>query len=95
MPNARPRRRSGSPHRWKLEDAKARFSELVRCARSEGPQHVTCRGQEAVVVVSAEEFDRLAGSRKPEQSLLEFLQGTSLSELEPRREDDRGRNIPL
>jgi antitoxin Phd len=30
---------------WKLEDAKARFSELVRLARSEGPQRVTVRGR--------------------------------------------------
>jgi len=37
--------------RWKLEDAKARFSEVVRHAREDGPQRVTVRGQDAVVVM--------------------------------------------
>lgn len=45
---------------WRLEEAKARFSELVRRARATGPQHVTVRGQEAVVVLSAEDYARLA-----------------------------------
>jgi prevent-host-death family protein len=45
---------------WNLEDAKARFSELVRQARDRGPQRVTVRGQDAVVVVSAADYARLA-----------------------------------
>lgn len=45
---------------WKLEDAKARFSELVRQARERGPQRVTVRGQDAVVVLSADDYARLA-----------------------------------
>lgn len=49
------------PGRWLLQDAKARFSELVRRARSEGPQHVTIHGREGVVVISAEEFRHLKG----------------------------------
>jgi antitoxin Phd len=44
---------------WRLQDAKARFSEVVRLAREAGPQRVTVRGKEAVVVVASEEFDRL------------------------------------
>jgi prevent-host-death family protein len=44
------------PGAWKLQDAKARFSEVVRRAQSEGPQHVTVHGKDAVVVVSASEF---------------------------------------
>ena len=46
---------------WRLQDAKARFSELVRLAQSSGPQRVTVHGRDAVVVVSAEEFDRGKG----------------------------------
>ena len=46
---------------WLLQDAKARFSELVRRVRSEGPQHVTVHGRDEVVVVAAEEFRRLKG----------------------------------
>lgn len=45
---------------WKLEDAKSRFSELVRLARERGPQRVTVRGQDAVVILSAADYARLA-----------------------------------
>jgi antitoxin Phd len=45
---------------WKLEDAKARFSEVVRLACERGPQRVTVRGRDAVVVVSANDYARLA-----------------------------------
>jgi prevent-host-death family protein len=78
---------------WKLEDAKARFSEVVRRARADGPQRVTYRGADAVVVVSAAEFERLSGRGKPRQTLVEFLQGTALGELDLRRPVDRGRTI--
>jgi prevent-host-death family protein len=46
---------------WVLQDAKARFSELVRRVRSEGPQHVTVHGRDEVVVITADEFRRLKG----------------------------------
>ncbi len=49
--------------RWRLQDAKARFSEVVRLARQARPQRVTVRGRDAVVIVSSEEYDRL---RHPE-----------------------------
>lgn len=55
------RRRSLRTGQWLLQDAKARFSELVRRVRSEGPQHVTVHGRDEVVVISAEEFRRLKG----------------------------------
>jgi prevent-host-death family protein len=42
---------------WKLQDAKARFSELVRRARTGEPQHVTVHGKEAVVVVDPQRFE--------------------------------------
>ena len=51
------------PDYWPLQDAKARFSELVRKARNEGPQHVTLHGRDEVVVIAAEEFNRLSGDR--------------------------------
>src|SRR3979490_451539 len=43
--------------RWRLQDAKARFSEVVREAQRRGPQRVTLHGKDAVVVVGADEFD--------------------------------------
>jgi prevent-host-death family protein len=48
---------------WKLQDAKARFSELVRKVRSEGPQRVTVHGRDEVVVIDAEDFRRLQGEQ--------------------------------
>jgi prevent-host-death family protein len=45
---------------WKLEDAKARFSEVVRLAVSGVPQHVSVRGRDAVVILAAAEYARLA-----------------------------------
>ncbi len=55
---------------WQLQEAKARLSQLVRQACAEGPQTITLRGEEAVVVVSAAEYARMAG-RQP--TLLEAL----------------------
>jgi prevent-host-death family protein len=46
---------------WALQDAKVRFSELVRRVRNEGRQHVTVHGRDEVVVSLAEEFRRLKG----------------------------------
>src|SRR3954451_9683016 len=45
--------------RWRLQDAKARFSEVVREAQQRGPQRVTLHGKDAVVIIGAAEFDRL------------------------------------
>ena len=55
----RPSLNENLPSRWRLQDAKARFSELVRRTRNDGPQHVTVRGRDEV----AEEFHRLKGDR--------------------------------
>jgi len=57
----RRRLRGRTSRRWALQDAKARFSELIRRVRSEGPQHVTVHGRDEVVVISAEEFRNLKG----------------------------------
>jgi prevent-host-death family protein len=58
----KPTRQEATPNRpWLLKDAKARFSELMRRVRSDGPQHVTVHGRDEVVVVSIEEFRRLRG----------------------------------
>lgn len=80
---------------WKLEDAKARFSEVVRRARAQGPQRVTYRGQDAVVVVAVEEFVRLNPSRRPKTRLVDFLRRLSLHEIPLERDLDRGREVDL
>lgn len=86
---------AGRRGRWKLEDAKARFSELVRRARNEGPQRITCRGQDTAVLLSAEDYDRLTRAKRPRQPLVAFLQSTALSELDFTRAPDQGRDIAL
>lgn len=80
---------------WKLEDAKARFSEVVRLARSEGPQRVTVRGKDAVVVISVEELERLLPSQPDRPPLVTFLEGLHLDGLDLTREPDLGRDIAL
>ena len=50
-------------HEWQLQDAKNRFSELVRRAREEGPQTVTVHGKPAAVVLSADAYAALTTQR--------------------------------
>jgi len=82
--------------RWRLQDAKARFSELVRLAHSEGPQHVTMHGRDSVVIVDADEFRRLKGARTG-QLLIDALQASPHREIEvePRRSAMPVRTIKL
>jgi prevent-host-death family protein len=79
---------------WKLEDAKARFSELVRRAHTEGPQAVTVRGRRAVVVIDAAAFERLAAPVEA-VPLVQFLQSLDMSGLDLSRERDAGRDLEL
>lgn len=48
---------------WKTETAKARFSELLRAARTDGPQEITIRGRPAAVILSVEDYERLSPAR--------------------------------
>lgn len=64
-----------------MQDAKARFSELVRRVRSDGPQHVEVGDREAVVVISAEEFRRLTGIATG-QALIDVLQASPYRDID-------------
>jgi len=81
---------------WQLQSAKARFSELFRRAHSEGPQYVTRQGKEAVVVVPAEEFERLKGKKKT-VGLVQLLAESPFvgSGIDLEREPDFGRKVDL
>ena len=69
------------PHAtWPLGRAKARFSEVVRLARSGRAQHVTVHGRDAVVIVASDEFERLT-ARNVSPSLRELVAGSPLSRL--------------
>ncbi len=46
---------------WQLQQAKSRFSEVVDRSLKEGPQLVTRRGEEAVVILAASDYRRLTG----------------------------------
>src|SRR5438067_6575272 len=81
---------------WLLQDAKARFSELVRRVRTEGPQHVTVHGRDEVVVVAAEEFRRLKGDLTGE-ALVAAMQASPSPEIdiEPKRFRSPVRDVSL
>ncbi len=80
--------------KWQLQDARNRFSELVRKAREEGPQVITLHGRDAVVVVSANEFRKLS---RPRGSLVDFFRKSPLvgAKLDLVRSRDTGRRIDL
>ena len=71
---------------WIFQDAKARLSEVVRRARSEGPQHVTVHGRPGVVVLAEEEFRRLKGTMTG-AALVDAMQASPFreTEIEPSR----------
>ncbi len=74
---------------WKLQDAKAKFSKIVEDALKIGPQYVTRRGRNAVVVVSVDEYEDLISS-KP--SFKEFL--LNCPKLEAGFEFERQKDFP-
>ena len=80
---------------WKLEDAKARLSEVVRLAATQGPQLVTIRGKEAAIILAPEEYRQLLPKPKGHQPLVEFLQGLDLDGVDLTRESDTGRELDL
>lgn len=81
---------------WALQDAKARLSEVVRLALSEGPQHVTVRGRPALVLLSEAEYATLLG-RKRRKPLADLLRASPVagSQLDLTRSRDTGRKVKL
>jgi prevent-host-death family protein len=79
------------PADWQLQDAKNRFSQVVRAAREGVPQWVTVHGKRAVVVLSSDEYEALAQKAapvasvgkpvKPAPSFLEQLRGDSAGQI--------------
>jgi len=75
---------------WKLQDAKAQFSELVRRARAGEPQHVTLHGKEAVVVFDPTRFDLSPkDNRSSERTMAGFLERARKYDLDSDVEFDR------
>jgi prevent-host-death family protein len=94
---ARRKDKPAAQRRWQLQTAKAQFSELFRRARSEGPQWVTRQDKEAVVVLPAEEFERLQARSRQPQSLVQFFAESPLAKvtLDLERRPDYGRVVEL
>jgi prevent-host-death family protein len=63
---------------WQLQDAKARFSEVIKsCAKA--PQIITVRGEETAVILSMDKYRKLT---EPKQTLWEFFQNSPLRDVE-------------
>lgn len=79
---------------WTVAEAKARFSEVIERAMSEGPQTITRKGRTAAVVVGAEEWQRKTNRVG---NLAEFFAASPLrgSGLKIRRLKDKPRKLNL
>ena len=82
---------------WQLQAAKARFSEVFRLARTEGPQLITRQGKDGVVMMPVEQFDRLVTRSRQSKSLVQFFRESPLVglELDFERDKDTGRDVDL
>lgn len=64
--------------RWQIQDAKAKFSELIRAA-GQAPQDITHHGKSVAMVLSRDEFDRLSQAG---ESLGAFMQRSPMYDLD-------------
>jgi prevent-host-death family protein len=66
-------------HSWQIQQAKAKLSEVIKCAESEGPQGITLHGQPVAVVMTRALYDQLTGNAL---SFVEFMRESPLFGLE-------------
>jgi antitoxin Phd len=78
---------------WPVQDAKARFSELLDACVSEGPQVVTRRGTETAVLVTIEEWRRLQAAARPSLKQLLLTNSARTDRLVPERGKARRRQF--
>ena len=92
---------SPTPDHWQIQEAKQRFSEMIRAVTTEGPQVITRHGEDVAVVVDIGEYRRLT---RPAVDLASVLLGGPklddnaadvLAEIEAERKADFGRPIDL
>lgn len=92
---------SPTPDHWQIQDAKQRFSEMIRSVAQDGPQIITRHGEEVAVVVDIAEYRRLT---RPAINLTDVLLGGPklddnaaevFAEIEAERKADFGRAIEL
>jgi prevent-host-death family protein len=89
------------PPQWQLQEAKQRFSEVIRAVERHGPQIITRHGEDIAVILEIGEWHRLTS---PPVDLTELLLTPSalddggvaiLAEVEAARKQDLGRDIDL
>lgn len=78
-------------NRWQLQEAKSKFSHVVEKACSEGPQFVTRHGDDAVVIIAYDDYQRLT---KPETSLVDFLRDSPFADMAEREVFTRNKDLP-
>lgn len=80
--------------KWQLQEAKARLSDVVRSATTDGPQEITVRGETAVVVISQADYQRLI---RQKTNLVDFLRKSPLSgvDLDLERNRSKTRRVEL
>ena len=82
---------------WQIQTAKARFSEVFRRARTDGPQRITKQGKEGVVMISDEQYERLMVRSHQPKSIVQFFRESPLAglDLDLERDQDTGRDVEL
>jgi prevent-host-death family protein len=91
---------SPDPDHWQIQDAKQRFSEMIRAVTNKGPQVITRHGEDVAVVVEIGEYRRLI---RPSADLASILLGGPkldddadvFAEIEAERKADFGRALDL
>jgi prevent-host-death family protein len=92
---------SPTPDHWQIQEAKQRFSEMIRAVTTEGPQVITRHGEDVAVVVDIGEYRRLT---RPAADLASILLGGPklddsaadvFAEIEAERTADFGRTVDL
>lgn len=79
---------------WQLQEAKGKFSEVVKSAQSQGPQNITVHGEPVAVLISRRDYLKLI---RPKPSFVELLRASPLvgSDLKITREQTTARKIKL
>ena len=78
---------------WQLQEAKQRFSEVVRSAEADGPQFVTRHGDEVAVVLDIREYRRLKGDAPDFKTFLRSAPYFDLPEID--RSEDLARPVSM
>jgi len=71
---------------WQLQEAKAKFSEVVKLANQEGPQEITMRGQPTAILISLKDFEKI---KKKKPSFVSFMRSSPLAGVDLKLERDK------